>query len=219
MRQYEVPVMPNRQPVGTGMERHEVEAEPPVPMPLAQPVGAAGAQQMGAFAEADALLGQAAAGVNPVTHLDHHHPAGILRHEVDLTRAFTHVASEDAEAVQAKEGGREILRGAPAFVTRNDPAHRRRSAGASGISSRKAVGGRTHALPQASFVPRGGLYSAPRLAITRDYSAAGASGAESATTGAGVAAAFAFTRPLPLPTGPTLRRSLMRADFPLSSER
>ena len=63
----------------------------------------------------------------------------------------------------------------------------------------------------------------PPLATIRAYSAAGASGAGAAATGAEVGAtataAFAFTRPLPFPTAPGIRRSLIRADFPLSLER
>ena len=103
-----MPVMPHRQPAGAGMQRHKIKPQPPVPMPLAQPVGAPGAQQVGALAPSHALLGQAAVGVCPVADFHHHDPTGILRHEVDLTGAFASVASKDAESTQAAEGGREI---------------------------------------------------------------------------------------------------------------
>ena len=123
-----MPVMPHGQPTGTGMQRHEIKPQPSVPMPFAQPVRAPGAQQVHALAPSHALLRPAAAAVGAVADLDHHHPAGILRYEVDLTGTFTHVASKNAESSQAKKGGREILRGPPAHLTRNDPAHRRRAA-------------------------------------------------------------------------------------------
>jgi hypothetical protein len=117
MRQKEMPVMPNRKPTGAGMQRHKIKPQPPVLVPFAQPVRAPGAQQVGALAPSHALLRPAPAAVGAIAHFDHHDPAGILRDEVNLTGTFTHVASEDAKTAQAKKGGREILRGAPAFVT------------------------------------------------------------------------------------------------------
>jgi hypothetical protein len=148
-------VMPNRQPGGTGVKRDQVEAELPVPVSFAQPVGAPGAQQVGAFAGSHAVLGQAAAGVDAIAHFHHHHPAGILSHEVDLAGAFAQVASKDAETAQAKKGGREILCGTPAILTRNNPARRRRVARASGIDGERLVEDGTHARSQAPIVPRG----------------------------------------------------------------
>ena len=78
----------------------------------------------------------------------------LLRYEVGLTGTFTHVASKDTETAQTKERGREILDGTPAFMTRNDPAHRRRVAGASGIKRDRHVGERTHTIFRAGIVPR-----------------------------------------------------------------
>ncbi len=214
-------MMPHRQPVLPGMQRHEVEPQPPVPVPFAQPVRAPGAQQVGTLAPSHALLGQAPAAVGAITHFNNNHPAGILRNEVDLPGTLAHVVSKDAETAQAKEGGREILGGAPAFLARNNPAHRRRGAGASGINGNQPVGKRTHA-PFPSTNRAAAIAGVSFLARLSDYSAAGASGAEAVTTGAGAgatAAFVAFTRPFPFPTGPTVRRSLIRADFPLSLER
>jgi hypothetical protein len=55
MRQQEMPMMPHRQPVLPGMERHEIEPQPPVPVPLAQPVRTPGAQHVGALPASSAM--------------------------------------------------------------------------------------------------------------------------------------------------------------------